>query len=159
MLWTHVLIIASCGSTSYFRCSRTLIMAASRPFREAMLSAKRQFMGILGLSVPSNRIFFAHSAISSGRVGRINGLFKSPSWKIWFVTFGMEYSVAITTFVPSAIPLDDILSVCGLVVKSLPQGVENFARLSLDRIHIVSGKLTRICSISLQIILSATSIW
>jgi len=91
VLETYVLMTTSCGSTPYFLFNSTLIMDASKPFRAEMLSANRQLMGMLGLSVPTNSTFSAHSSISSGSVRAMSGLFKIPSRSIFCVSFGIEY--------------------------------------------------------------------
>lgn len=79
---TNVFITASCASRPYLRCRSTLIIAASRPFRAEMLSAKRQFIGILGFEDPSKRTFAAASAMPFGSVEAIRELFRMPSLKI-----------------------------------------------------------------------------
>lgn len=78
---TYVFITASCAGSPYFRDKSTLIMAASRPFRAEILSAKRQFIGMLGLEVPSKRTFAAASAMPAGSLEAIKGLFRMPSLK------------------------------------------------------------------------------
>lgn len=50
---TNVLITTSCGSARYFRTNKTFNMVASSPFREDMLSAKRQLIGMLGALEPA----------------------------------------------------------------------------------------------------------
>ena len=78
---TDVFITASCAGRPYFRDRSTLIMDASRPFKAEMLSAKRQFIGMLGLEVPSKRTFDAASAMPWGSVGAMGELFRMPLMK------------------------------------------------------------------------------
>jgi len=65
-------------------------MAASSPLSAEMLSAKRQLMGILGLSLPLNWTVFAHSAMSMGNVGAMRGLLNMPFSKMCWVSRGTE---------------------------------------------------------------------
>ena len=65
-------------------------MAASKPFRAEMLSAKRQLMGILGLSDPSKRTLAAASVMPLGRVEEMRGLLRIPFSKIFWVSCGIE---------------------------------------------------------------------
>lgn len=65
-------------------------MEASRPFRAEILSAKRQFIGMLGLEVPSKRTLAAASAMPCGSVEATRGLFKMPSSKTFWVSSGTE---------------------------------------------------------------------
>ena len=65
-------------------------MAASSPLSAEILSAKRQFIGILGLDVPLNWTLFAHSAISAGSVGAIRGFFNIPLSNTCCVSLGTE---------------------------------------------------------------------
>ena len=87
---THVSMNASCGSTSYFCRSKTLIRASLSPFRAEMLSAKRQFMGMLGLEVPSKRTMDAALAMPLGNAEAISGLFGMPTSNSFWVSRGME---------------------------------------------------------------------
>lgn len=66
-------------------------MDASRPFNADMLSAKRQFMGMLGLLEPSKRILAAADAMSFGSVEAMSGLLRMPSSKTLWVSCGIEY--------------------------------------------------------------------
>ena len=65
-------------------------MLASRAFRAEMLSAKRQFMGMLGLEVPVKEILEAHFEISEGRVLDVRGLFRMPVSKTSRAARGIE---------------------------------------------------------------------
>ena len=56
---SYVFMTTFWGSVLYFRRNNSLIIAASKPFNEEMLSANRQLTGMLGLSFPSNWTFSA----------------------------------------------------------------------------------------------------
>lgn len=90
---TNVLILTSTGPTPYFFCRRTLRTVASSAFSEEMLSANRQLMGKLGLSLPSNEILLAASRQPSGRSFLMSGLSRMPSLKSFSVSVGTEYAI------------------------------------------------------------------
>lgn len=59
LVTTHVLIMTTLGSTLYFLFNSDRSTVASKALIEEMLSAKRQFIGMVGESSPSNLIFLA----------------------------------------------------------------------------------------------------
>lgn len=87
---TDVFITTSCGSTPYFLASKTFNTVASNPFNEAILSAKRQLMGMVGSLEPSNLTLLPYSCASDGRDVEIKGLWRMPSWNNFCVSPGME---------------------------------------------------------------------
>lgn len=88
----YVLMFTFTGSMLYFFCSKMLRTVASRPFKEDMLSAKRQLMGMLGVALPSNEILRLASRAPEGRCFTISGFDMIPSRRSRLASLGTEYS-------------------------------------------------------------------
>lgn len=90
--YTYVLIVTSTGSILYLFTISWLSIVASNAFRAEMLSASRQFVGMLGSALPSKRTNLDSLFSPAGRSG-VNRLFTVPflegalcftrNWVVW----------------------------------------------------------------------------
>src|SRR5277367_3978696 len=90
----------SWASRLYLARSSALIMIPSRPFKAAMLSAKRQFTGMVGAWLPVNLILRAYSLASGGRSFAIRGFSRMPVRSNLFDSSIIEYSRELLIFSP-----------------------------------------------------------
>jgi hypothetical protein len=74
----------------YFFDSKTLRTVASYAFSAEMLSAKRQLIGRLGLSLPLKEILVTAASAPSGRFFWTRGFARIPCLKIRFAWRGTE---------------------------------------------------------------------
>jgi hypothetical protein len=79
----------------YFFTSSTFNIVASRPFKDEMLSANLQLIGMLGASEPTYLTLEPYSTASGGILLDINGLFSIPSISSLCASLGIEYVFSI----------------------------------------------------------------
>ena len=98
-------------------------MVASYAFKADMLSANRQLMGRLGLSLPSKEILLAAASAPSGRLFLTRGFAKIPLLKTRLACAGTEY--------PSEVMMAGNLEISSRVLSSVRQWVRKLCKDAL----------------------------